>query len=597
MSTPASAPGPRSPDEPNPPAPLETPRRPGLLRMVYNHNPFYLLSVCFVLHGTRFWLHDGTRLNASWQFMAVICGFILLLDLTAFVIVRWGKVWDDARTILLTLLFLFVTLALTFDQTLLANPVLGQALLIGGFLFCSLVTEGLLLGLGIRLPALFRVPYYLQLGMLFLYPVGLQPDATTDAASLSWRIWLFSPLASGALLSLVPAIRRGREYVARNGTPWVWPLFPWCVFLFLGLGLGYRAYALSLSFDPVTSLDFDAARNLETAFGAWHLVPMVLAAGVLLLEIGRVEALPVVQRIALAFPVLALTMAFPSVGRSVPHDEFLSAFRGVLGAPALSTLVLATAFYAWAFLKRVRYAQECLATAMLSFGFIGIDTLGVRSFTPVQGWPLAAAAIFQLAMGLRDRRSPRVAFGLICGAAAVRFEFLSDLPADVGNGAWFAMAEFALVGVAWHYQDRFARAMRPLTAWILMGGALRLLGRPDVLRPWLPPWMAPAIVAATAVVASGIASVWLSRPMRSLAWYVLGWFQGAMGVAGGSLAGYVLLSRYRGSLDVDSLLLGGACFVTALAISTAKGGMLQKLASRIPRPPEPTPFDAPHATS
>lgn len=577
-----------------PPLPFEPPPpslATRLLRRIYNHNPFYLLSVCFVLHGTRFWLRDGASLNSAWQFMAVICGFILLLDLTAFVIVRWGKVWDDARTILLTLLFLFVTLALTFDQTLLSQPLMGQALLVGGFLFCSLVTEGLLLGLGIRLPALFRIPYYLQLGLLFLYPVGLQPDATTDAASLSWRIWLFSPLASIALLSLVPAIRQGRAYVKHNGTPWAWPLFPWCVFVFLGLGLGYRAFALSLSFDPVMSLDTAAASNLEAAFGGWFLVPLILAAGFLLLEIGRVERLPIVERLALAIPAFALLLAFPTVGRSLPHDEFLAMFRAALCAPALPTLVLMTFYYSYAFLKGVRYAQECLCAAVLMFAVVGLDSINLRTLMPIQPWPLATVALFQLAMGIRDGRSPRVLFGLMCAAAAVRFGDWGLTTMMLRNALWFGSTEAALIGVSWWYRDRFARAIRPVSAWVMAAFAWGLLEWPEQFEPRLP-----AVAVTGSVVLMGVLAVVLSRRMPSLAWYFLGWFVGAAGTLRTGMIAYSLARFYRGPLDIDSLLLGGAFFVLAILISTAKGGLLQKVGPWIPAPPDVGPWESSRGT-
>jgi hypothetical protein len=577
-----------------PPLPFEPPPPSLASRLwhrVYSHNPFYLLSVCFVLHGTRFWLRDGASLNSAWQFMAVICGFILLLDLTAFVIVRWGKVWDDARTILLTLLFLFVTLALTFDQTLLAQPLMGQALLVGGFLFCSLVTEGLLLGLGIRLPALFRIPYYLQLGLLFLYPVGLQPDATTDAASLSWRIWVFSPLAAIALLSLVPAIRHGREYVKHNGTPWAWPLFPWCVFVFLALGLGYRAYALSLSFDPVMSLDSAAAWNLEAAFGGWFLVPLILAAGFLLLEIGRVERLPFIERLGLAVPAVAMLLAFPVIGRSVPHDEFLAMFRAALCAPALPALVLVTLFYAYAFLKGVRYGQECLSAAVLMFAVVGLDSVDVRTFTPIQPWPLATVALFQLAMGVRDGRSPRVLFALMCGAAAVRFGDWGLPTTMLRNAVWFGLIEAALIGVSWWYRDRFARALRPVSAWVMAGFAWGLLEWPEQFEPRVP-----AMAVAAAVVLMGVLAVAFSRRMPSLAWYFLGWFVSAAGTLRTGLIAYGSVRYYRGPLDIDSLLLGAAFFFLAILISTAKGGLLQKMVRWIPAPPDVAPLEPSRGT-
>jgi len=76
--------------------------------LLYTQNPFYLLSVAFVLNGTRLWYREGTGPFDPWPLMGVIFGYIVLAATTGFVVVRFGKVWDDARSILLILLTLFV---------------------------------------------------------------------------------------------------------------------------------------------------------------------------------------------------------------------------------------------------------------------------------------------------------------------------------------------------------------------------------------------------------------------------------------------------------------------------------------------------------
>src|SRR5215471_15963268 len=199
-----------------------------IARFLYTQNPFYLLSVAFVLHSTRLWYRQGGGPFDPWPLMGVIGGYILLVAAVGFVLVRFGKVWDDARSILLIVLLLFVELSLTFDGVLVSQPSTGCALLATGLTLAVVVSEGLLTGLGIRLPRLYRIPYHLFLALLFLYPLAIvtglfQFRAGGDGTSAAvWRVYLFSPATAAVLLTLLPALRRGPAYVARTGTPWHW---------------------------------------------------------------------------------------------------------------------------------------------------------------------------------------------------------------------------------------------------------------------------------------------------------------------------------------------------------------------------------------
>ncbi len=62
--------------------------------------------------------------------------------------------------------------SISFDGALTKYPVNGTLCSLGGLLFSVLLTEGLLRGLAIRLPILFRVPYYLALALFYVYPVA-----------------------------------------------------------------------------------------------------------------------------------------------------------------------------------------------------------------------------------------------------------------------------------------------------------------------------------------------------------------------------------------------------------------------------------------
>ncbi|HEY2252827.1 MAG TPA: hypothetical protein VGH74_17265, partial [Planctomycetaceae bacterium] len=263
--------GPVETPRPGPPASTDLFRQ--IARFLYTQNPFYLLSVAFVLHSTRLWYRQGAGPFDPWPLMGIICGYIVVVAVVGFILVRFGKVWDDARSFFLILLLLFVELSLTFDSVLVSQPATGRALLATGLALAAAVSEGLLLGLRIRLPVLYRVPYHLFLILLFLYPLAIVTGLGSDTGTAVWRIYLFSPATAALLVTLVPAIRRGPQYVTDTGTPWRWPWFPWSLFGFLTICAGLRAYALTLSFDTVLMQRLDEAMRLESAFGLYFLVP------------------------------------------------------------------------------------------------------------------------------------------------------------------------------------------------------------------------------------------------------------------------------------------------------------------------------------
>ena len=96
----------------------------------------------------------------------------------------------------------------------------------------------------LRLSGWYRVAYYLVLALSFLYPLALAPFLSSpESPALQWALFGFSPLAGLALLPLVWAAQDGREYVANNGSPWCWPLYPWSLFVVLAGGLAVRSSA------------------------------------------------------------------------------------------------------------------------------------------------------------------------------------------------------------------------------------------------------------------------------------------------------------------------------------------------------------------
>ena len=199
------------------------------------------------------------------------------MAVTAFLVVRLGRVWEDARSLALILLLQFVAISLSLDELCSTNPRLAAGLLLGGLGFSSLVSEALLHGLRIKLPGLFRLPYYVLLGTFFAYPLFVAPRRLVGVDfPRSWRIYLFLVLIGLVFLLLIPAVRRGAAYVA-NGTPWEWPWFPLSAFGLLAVAAGVRSHALAYNFHMV---------GAGMAFGAYYLAPLLLAVLILLAELS-----------------------------------------------------------------------------------------------------------------------------------------------------------------------------------------------------------------------------------------------------------------------------------------------------------------------
>jgi hypothetical protein len=548
-----------------------------ITRLIYTQNPFYLLSVAFVLHSTRLWYRQGTGPFDPWPLMALIGGYILLVAATGFVVVRFGKVWDDARSIFLILLLLFVELSLTFDGVVISQPATGRVLLVTGLALAAIVSEGLLLGLRIRMPILYRVPYHLFLTLLFLYPLAIVTGLGDDQSAAVWRVYLYSPVAAGVFLTLLPAIRKGPGYVAHTGTPWHWPWFPWGLFGFLAICVGLRAYALSLSFDPALTQKLDAALRLDSAFGMYFLAPLIFAVGLLVLEAGIVTGNRRLQIVGLIIPAVCLVLSIPVQQEATPpYVDFLHRFLDRVGSPVWPSSIAAIGFYAIASARRVNFAGELFCGALLIGSCVGRATVDISTLMAPQPWALWLIAVGQGIVGIRRRDSLRVFAAAVCAIVASR----AALPAgaDLVFRAFLPMHAVGLVilivGAA--FDDPFARRLRQAGVLLVVAAATAAV-YPSLWPSSLPRWSLPVYLAALAGITFGYAYLVRSRA----------WFFG--GVAGLCLFTGRLLYDITGYLKrifawegAGWFVWGLVWFAVAVLISARKSGLMGRMARIIP---------------
>lgn len=564
-------------------APEPAIRGPEWLRFLYNHNPFYLLSTCFLLDGSARLLKPDVLTGDSppidpWPVVTLVGGYVSLMAITAFLVVRFGKVWDDARSMLVIVLLLFVEIAVSFDQAF-ADPQIATWPAFLGLPFAILVSEFLLRGLRIRLPMGFRLPYYLLLGLIFLYPVvPVEALRAGHAADVPWLLYLFSPIAGLSLLTLLPAIRRGPEYLRENGTPWLWPMFPWTIFVVLLVGLGLRSYALPQAFDPVLGQTLHASMEFSSVFGAYFLVPLVFAVAVLLLEIGLVGDNRRLQKIALGLPFGCLLLSLPVTTLAGPDAEFLARFTRVLGHPVFVTSIAIVAFMAVARLRRAALSEELLLLSLIVLGYT--HPRGTWFVEVEQPAALVAAGVLAGVAAIRQRGSSWGLLAAFCFLLAARPLLEMWFPSDAER--YFARLVAATVyGVALVGWDGFATKLRPWVAAGLTLAAFRfagtmtggpILGRGTLVLPIKLLVEQIVVVGAAVVLAvvrtspvtAGAAGVGLVAPFSTWCRIV-----------------YEVLIRHPRWIAIRSVLVAAILFSVALVISLAKAGAVRWLLERV----------------
>ena len=552
-----------------------------LVRALYTHNPFYVISADLVFIGLRMSFDPSAKAFDTWALIASLAGYTLLLAVTACLLVRFGRVWDDMRSVLILVVMMFLAISATIDDVLILRPGVGLALATGGLAFAWLVSEGLLRGMRLELPRLYRGPYYLILALFFLYPVALRPLlARPDAASSHWALFGFATAAGLAFLTLIPAIRRGGRYVKGNGSPWLWPLYPWTLFFFLGLGVCARSYYLCISLHNV--------EGYRSIFAPYFLVPFGFAIALLLLEAGMTSRRDGVTRFALMMPLALVALAMVGDRTDPVAARFVAMFRDGMGmAPPLATLLLALGFFGLAIRRSVPLAHGLALTCVAALAVVGPATLDLYTLTAPRAWPILVVGLLEGWLAFRSREAWRAVLATACLVGSI----------VIWSGDWWTREEqiVAVVHVAILaclilgaiLAGELGEFCRNLAALGLILVTLAVVRGEPHLRDGLPSVLVgsyPLIIAAVAAVYGAIGGGWIFFAITALI------LSGA-GVVFGS-KGYLLLRRHVAGLDRISI--GLASFLVATAISLWKAGVPQRWRILKPRTPRLDPQPAPY---
>jgi energy-converting hydrogenase Eha subunit E len=535
----------------------------GLIRWVCTSNPFYVLSALLVCLGL--WVSFGSQVDASqtWALLFGMASYTLLLAVTACLLVRFVGVWDDVRTVLLLVVLMFLATSVTFDEVLARSPARGIACYLGGFLFAVAVSEGMLRGIRLHLPPLFRTPYYLALALFFLYPVAITPLLDRPRSeSLSWAMFGFSPAAGLVFLTLLPAIRRGRDYVRDNGSPWGWAWYPWTLFGVLAFGVAARSALLCWSMHHIP-----LAETEPYIFGLYFLVPFGLTIAVILLEIGRVERRRGVLLAALFLPAILLFLTVVGHRTDPTYQWFLGRFIARLGGTPLSlTLLASTGFYAYAALRRVPMAFDALTAAMVALAFIGPHTLDLGGLVPPRALPILTAAIVQTAIGLRRRDAWRCLIGTGCLVASTMIALRPIGAAGHQGPIAFHLVLTAVLVLGAAFNDRLGHVLRTTgAAMALLGSLVVLTGQID-RTGLIASWAIEVYPLGMSLMIVGYGFVLGHRTSLASAGLIVSAWLAAVGYRGyGSLRQVVA--------GIDYIAMGMVLFSLAVLTSMAKGGV------------------------
>jgi hypothetical protein len=537
----------------------------GLIRWVCTSNPFYVLSAGLFLAGLRLSFGAQAEDVETWELMSGLAGYTLLLAATAFLLVRWARVWDDVRTVLLLVVLMFLATSVTFDEALILSPGRGFVCYLGGLLFAMVVSEGLLRGLRLRLPLCFRLPYHLILALFFLYPLAVSPLVTQPHdEALLWALFGFSTVAGLVFLTLLPAVWCGAETVRENGSPWRWPFYPWALFSILALAVPGRAVLMCWSMHLIRELD-------QLMFGPYFLIPFGLSLTVLTLEFGLVTRRQRYLALALAAPVGLIVLALVGHRSDPIYQEFLQRFTSRLGGdPLYLTLLSAAGFYVYAMLRRVVAAADALTLVLLALAVIGPRTFLQRELVGPQPMPILAAAMVQLGLGLRHGKAWRcllASSGLMTGALLLLPKEMATSHLLVPLAFHLMLLAVLIVGAA--FNDRVGRLLR------IVGAILVLVESLAVLFGWrrtfadVSPWLLSVYPLAMGVALAGYGRLLSHQTSRLVAALIVVLWTAVTG-----WRSYISLREVV--IGLDHMALSLVLFALAILVSLAKSGTLTR---------------------
>jgi hypothetical protein len=549
--------------------------------VLYTHNPFYLISACLFVYGLKLLFRPGNSAMLFQQgtvdymqptgLLGSLAAVTLLMATTAVLIVRLGKVWEDARSLVLIVLLMLLAISVSFDElmTMAAEqeqgPLRIAVMMIMGALIAVGMVELLIRGLAVRLSWLWRLPLYAFLTLFFLWPLLLVPAVMSFSPSqIRWLIAAFPSVAALISLTLLPGIRKGSGSLRDNGTPWPWPWLPYTPFVFIALAVCARSYSLTISFDaPAYGGHF-----WDTMFGFYLLVPFFAAILILLIEIGITERRPVLASGALVVSPLLMLMAWPwgvPWGQLPSYFHFATEVTSTCGSPVYLTLLGLLLVSSWAWWRGVPRAETMTTGLLLIAAGMSPESLSM-SRSPLlayewSAWPMLTLAVLKLTSGLLKNRMGQILTGLMILCA---MPMVVSLPTGLLPWRAFITVHLAFVVVLFLATTRdHAGALRRFHAlqlsMTLAVGAVNLLRLDQSL----------ILIGCYAAGMTLIAAICF-RMLRERWYLIVTLLHCTAAIAAVCGASVWLLSTARMESGMRQVIFGGLSFLAAVLISILK---------------------------
>lgn len=432
-------------------------------RFLYTQNPFYLLSCFLIIYGLQLaTVSHGNLVSRSLMLTGGIGLYTLLMVMTSIGVIRFGKIWEDGRSILLVVVISLVALSTASDELCLTSPSTAMTLAITGWVGSVLVTELLLRSCRILFPFWYRASYYMMLLVFFATPVLLgRAVAERHDQLANWGSVIFSCCFAVAMLLLIPAVRRGRSLVRHNGTPWRWPLYPLSAFVVLLVLAGIRSHAIWMSFGFFGN---------SFGFEPFLLLPMAFALLVLAVE-SDVHRRSPVWSIGTLYTAPAMLLCGLSEG-GMTRLPIAADLQFVAGSAATITLLSLAVFYTYAAARGVRHSEHALVGTLLGAGVFS-KTSGSLQAAGIESWVFVLlAALVYLLLALRVWHSDVRWLGfavLFAGAIALAGPSIGGANTGYVLSAATLGGSMLLIGAL--FDTALARGLRRLAAASLTLGA------------------------------------------------------------------------------------------------------------------------------
>jgi hypothetical protein len=535
-------------------------------RFLYTQNPFYLISCFLILYGLQIaTIANGDIFSRSIFLTLSITAYTLLMAVTCVGVVRFGKVWQDARSIFLVVIISQVALSTALDELCISNWSTAASLLLLGATFTFLTTEFILRSCRLRFPSWYRLSFYALMTVFFVVPPLLgHAVGDRNIRLTNWGAPIFSSLVAIGLLLLIPAIRQAESLVRDNGSPWHWPLYPLTAFVILAVVACIRTHAIWMSFGFI---------GAPVRFEPFLLLPIALAILILVVESDAPG-----KATSRTFWAMGFAPAMIVCGVSRDGMTFLpihSDLQMYFGSSLTISLAAILGFYIYLWVRAVRGSEIAVTATLLAM--CGLSQLPeIADEAGLKHWMFAgAASLFTLVICLRNLSSERkwLVFTVVTTIAMLVAGHDYDRMTEFGIAA-AAFASAAMLTIGALSETELARMLRNIAAVMLMIAAVGMVG-----------WEvndSPGMIPVAVLAGLSFVSVVYTQIVKRLGWlYVFVMhFTCLMGILGWN--GYESESLSQSNWPIQT---GFVCFLIGLTITSFKTGVHRRFRRHLPQQP------------